>query len=89
MSKRVKLVDLSDTVQAVLVKGTSDNDNPCITVSIYTEASGADIKFSWPLEYETSGIRDDEFEADKTKALIEVFNKTVESNNLPLETIKK
>jgi hypothetical protein len=87
MNKRVKLVDLSDMVQAVLVKKQSDREKPAIYVTMYTRTNEADIEFSCPMEYKNEDGRDKDFENIKTEGLVALYNDIIEQTNLPEELI--
>lgn len=85
--KRVKLFDLSETVQAVCIKNTSDDDKPSITFQIYTFAHEAWVNFSWEAKFKSQEVRDENFEKIQVDGIATVYNHVIIENGLPLETI--
>lgn len=89
MSKRVKLFDLSESVQAVVIKDESTTGKPCLSVNFYTESDGLYFHFSFESEYETEELRDKNFCDDHTEQLIRIYNQIIEqTEGIQLSTIK-
>lgn len=85
--KRVKLIELSESVQVVLIKDQNEQEQPSIKFTFYGTMAGALFQLSAEWNYESIEKRDEVFEQDKSASLKRIFNNVVTTNNLPLETI--
>lgn len=74
--KRVKLFDLGDNVQAVMVKKYDTDENRlCIMITFYDSIDGEiDIEAQYTLSYDNIESRDKEFNGSDVKKMQLIFN---------------
>lgn len=85
MKKRVKLLEFSEFIQAILLKLVNDKDNDCIRVMVYGYTKELNhIEFSYDIEFPTELDRDLTFDEITTELMFEDIKKIIASSKIPI-----
>ncbi len=84
---RVKLFNLNDVAQAVIMKNTAENDNASIQINFYNELDGAYLTMGFEPEYKDYDTRNEAFENFTAESLKGLFNNLIENSGMPLDKI--
>ena len=85
MKKRVKLLEFSELVQAILLKLVNDKDTDCIRVMVYGYTIERNhIEFSYDIEFPNELDRDLTFDEITTELMFEDIKKIIASSKIPI-----